>query len=353
VAASLSELLAAVAEEATAAGQPSERAVEAARLYARGLPILDICARLRCSTHTARRLVVEGGGTIRGKHRHTRAEQITGHPTRAALAADVRQRFEEVGETRGLPEEFGLARSTIWALLLEAGVPRDKLRDDPAVWRAQAVRLYTEQRVPLKTLAEQLGVSRPQLRWALVDAGVTLRKVGRPAGIIIRRLSLEQQRRVATRYATTKISLRAVAKEFGLTVPEVQACLEQSSVRARGRGGQLRPAPLNAEEKAVVRELYARMSMSRLVQKTHFPYELVKAYLTETGLLRPPGPRGQVPLTPERRRLMVEAYAGGMTLKQVQAKFHISEFKLRPVLLEAGVLRPKGPPLGTPRPPRK
>ncbi|UCH86093.1 MAG: helix-turn-helix domain-containing protein [Dehalococcoidia bacterium] len=323
-------------------GRPSPivagREQEIIRAYTEeGLFLKEVGARFGLSPSTVWRVLLEAGVNLRSR------SWRSGWPWR-----DPKRRSEEIGgaysqegQTCGeIAARFGLDEKTVIRVLEKAGVPLTQ--PSRAERRKQEIiRAYGEQGLTLEEVGRRFGLSPSTVRRILQKAGVGRRprSSGPPKHL------QERNDEIARLYAEGDLTLREIGERFNLSHERVRQIGKRAGARPRASSECLKSrneeiVRLYVEEKLPLRHVGARVGLS---------HERVRQILRRRGVKlerkrgRPSGSRDRA--LAQRNEDIIHAYdQEKKSLAQVGALFGLKKDRVSDILREAGVSRRKPSP---------
>jgi len=202
---------------------------------------------------------------------------------------------------------------------------------DPAVLR----RLYVDEGLGIGTVAERLHLPPSVVRTALHTAGVPVSRPGWVAGEAPTPISKEQLQRL---YVDQDLPARQVAEELGCSQTRVLAALRRHGIPVHTERPPVPPLLVNA---ATLSDLYVtqRLDDAEIGSRYGVPAWRVKKRRSELGVHRPVGtpPRPAPPDAPPTDMLHRWYVDQGHTLDQIARGQHTSKGVVRAWLTDAGI----------------
>jgi transposase len=137
-----------------------------------------------------------------------------------------------------LARELHVGRPRLTQALTDAGIPlrrRGRPQREALADRDLLYRRYVVDGLSVLALAAELHVARATLRKALAAAGIPRNKSGRR----IRHVILEDREWLRERYEDDGLSIAAIARQLEISDDAVGRALERHGIPRRDRGGQI------------------------------------------------------------------------------------------------------------------
>ena len=177
------------------------------------------------------------------------------------VAAYLKERLslKEVGA------RFGRSERWAWSKVTAAGVMRRSgpQRAPTSLSSDEMAMLYTDRRMSLKQIGDQVGLSAAGIRKRLKAAGVQLRPPGSPAPnpeVEAANLSI-----VVSLYVDDGLSVATIAEQLNRSIPWVRDRLRTAEVRLRPSGGE--PIPTEVEIEAIRLYTEDHLTIAQVAQR--------------------------------------------------------------------------------------